>query len=209
MNNKTEDYKLFNPNFRENSGTSLWFALRNTWVENKKDSKILSLLNKDSTFYTGKRFEVAAPLYHRYLRRYKTLFADIGYVNWAICERTRSEGNFMVNERSGFGFVEVYQKKDKYYLNSSVPIGARAEKAGISYEDYKIIIECAVQSRDRLEKKKSFKKLRGEARTLAILQAESEGILNGKARISRKQSISTTKRPRIDFNVEHHHGSGN
>lgn len=163
--------------FRQNTGTSLWYALRQMDVEDG-DSKIMCLTESRGMFSSGHPHDVAYDLYIRYLRRYKTLYADINEVNAKIKRRTRSSGNFMIGEHWGIGYIEI---------NGDVfdPSWQR-KQSGLGYEEYDLVLHKAVEKRYKVMQMKKFQKLVGDARTIAILIAENEGVLNGKARISRK-----------------------
>jgi hypothetical protein len=162
-------------------GTSLWYILRQMEVE-PNQSKILNINNVG--FRVGRPHEIASEVYDRYLRLYKTLYADIETVNLKFKNRYRTVGNFFINSYQGIGFIKISD-------NCIHPLGNAATEANLSVEDYKNVIINGVRKRNELMKSKMFQKLTGEARTLKILTEEMKGVLNGKTRISREQSKRT------------------
>jgi len=169
-------------------GTSLWYILRQMTVE-PNQSKILNIDNV--RFRTGAPHEVASEVYDRYLRLYKTLYADVETVNHKFKKRYGTVGNFFIHSYEGIGFIKI---SDNYIH----PLGNSATQANLSLEDYRSVILVGIRKRDELMKTKTFQKLTGEARTLKILTEEMKGVLNGKTRVSRQQSYRTTKRTTID-----------
>jgi hypothetical protein len=162
-------------------------------------SKILNIEN--ARFRVGAPHEVASEVYDRYLRIYKTLYADIEKVNIKFTRRFRTAGNFFIKSHQGIGFIKIGKK---YYH----PMSEAMEENGLNFEDYKVVVACAVRSRYELMKKKNFQKLDGEARTLKILTEEMKGVLNGKTRISRQQGYSTAKCATVDRNAVSYNGIG-
>jgi len=181
------------------TGTSLWFILRQMKVE-EGQSKILNIENV--RFRVGAPHEVASEVYDRYLRIYKTLYADIERVNAKFIRRFRTVGNFFIKSHEGIGFIKIGEG----YCH---PMSEAMDASGLDFEDYKVVVASAVRSRNELMKKKNFQKLNGEARTLKILTEEMRGVLNGKTRISRQQGYRTTERTTIDRNVVSYNGIGN
>jgi hypothetical protein len=184
---------------RDIAGTSLWFILRQIKAEDGQ-SKILNIENV--RFCVGAPHEVASEVYDRYLRIYKTLYADIERVNSKFIRRFRTVGNFFIKSHQGIGFI----KMGKNYYH---PMDEAVDASGLDFEDYKVVVASAVRSRNELMKKKNFQKLNGEARTLKILTEEMRGVLNGKTRISRQQGYRTAKCTTIDRNVVSYNGIGN
>jgi hypothetical protein len=180
-------------------GTSLWFILRQIKVE-PGQSKILNIDNV--SFRTGAPHELASEVYDRYLRLYKTLYADINHVNSKFRRRYNTVGNFFINTYDGIGFIKISNN----YIH---PLGNAATEANLSVEDYRSVVLAGIEKRGELMKTKGFQKLTGEARTLKILTEEMKGVLNGKTRISRQQSFRTTKRTTVDRNVVSYNGIGN
>lgn len=177
------------------TGIPLWFILRQVRVE-KGESKILKLLTDDSVRIWGADpHEYAEPVYWRYLKIYKTLYADVNEVNHKFIRKYRTRGNFCINSSLGFGFIEVDDEGSNRW---TTPFGVAQEKSGLSYEHFKTIVVSGANQRDEVMKTKAFKKLEGEVRTLKILTEEMKGILNGKARVSREQSYCTPKRTRVN-----------
>ena len=173
---------------RDWTGTSLWWILRQIKAE-KGESKILKI--DGARYRLGFPHEVASEVYDRFFRIYKVLYADLDKVNSKFIRRFRTNGNFFIQSHQGVGFVKM---GNKYYH----PIASEAENSGLSIEDYKSVVNKAIQYRNKLMETQKFRKLQGEARTLKILTEEMKGIINGKARVSRKQSYRTTKRSTID-----------
>lgn len=171
---------MWKHSFRSECSTSLWYAMRQMRVE-KNGSKILELTEGKQGFYRGEPHQVGYELYYRYLRRFKPLCADLGEVNAKIRDRTRTNGNFFIQPYEGFGYVNVEAWEKSFH-----PYREIYENTEMSLSEYRYITRIAVERREKLMQTKKFKKLVGEARTIAILIAENEGVLYGKARISRK-----------------------
>jgi hypothetical protein len=177
------------------TGIPLWFILRQVRVE-KGESKIIKLLTDDSVRIWGADpHEYAEPVYWRYLKIYKTLYADINEVNCKFIRKYRTRGNFCINSSLGVGFIKVDDEGSNFW---TTPFGVAQEKSGLSYEHFKTIVVSGANQRDKYMQTQAFKKLEGETRTLKILTEEMIGVLHGKARVSREQSYRTTKRTRVN-----------
>jgi hypothetical protein len=162
------------------TGIPLWYILRQVQVK-KGESKIEKLLSEERVVFRGASpHEYAEHIYWRYLKIYKTLYADLNVVNAKFIRRYRTKGNFCVDGRLGVGFVEV---SDNAW---ETPFYTAQQKSGLEYDDFKSLMISGSNKRNEYMETETFKKLKGEARTLKILTEEMKGVLNGKVRISRK-----------------------
>lgn len=177
------------------TGIPLWYILGQVKV-NTGESKIVKLLTDDNVrLRNGTPFSHAEPVYSRYLRIYKTLYADVEEVNNKFRRRYSSKGNFFIRSYDGLGFIEV--SNDAYRST----FGLAMEKSGLTFEEYKHVVAAGCRTRNEYMQKSSFKKLSNELRTIKILTEEMRGVLHGKARVSGEQSRRTAERTRIDCDV--------